>query len=115
MKRIRVYRHRDCRRCARKAALLRFFDWLGRTESSTDEPKSGPLRRGQVVVEDIRTGEPAFGARAFDRICRHVPLYQPLRLLLLVPAFYRAIERDMNGTGHAGADGRATQPPAAAD
>ena len=97
MKHIRVYHHRDCELCAKKAALLKFLDWMGRTESSTGEPKSGPLRMGQVVVEDIQSGELAFGAKAFDCICRHVPLYAPLRLLLVVPFFHRAIENDMNG------------------
>ncbi len=37
------------------------------------------------------------GAAAFERICRAVPLYAPLRLLLLLPTVRRKVETEMNG------------------
>lgn len=97
MKKIRVYRHRDCEACAKKAAFLRRLDWFDRTESSIEEPKNGQLRVGQVAVEDLRTGDLAYGALGFDRICRHIPMYAPLRFFLVFPAFRRVMEREMNG------------------
>lgn len=76
---------------------MKFFDWFDRTESSIEQPGRGPLRVGQVTVEDLRTGELAYGAAGFERISRQIPLYAPLRWLLVFPAFRRFMEREMNG------------------
>ena len=46
MKRITIYRHKDCARCAKISRVHTFFDWLGRVECSTEEAPSGPLRMG---------------------------------------------------------------------
>ena len=49
------------------------------------------------------------GAEAFDLICRAVPVYAPLRLLLRVPRFRAAIERELSGC----ADGACEVAPSA--
>jgi hypothetical protein len=98
MKRIRVYRNRNCARCAKFAKVARFFDWLGRLDHSTEAPKSGsPLRLGEVVVEELSSGRLYRGAEGIDMIWRHIPAYAPFRLLLRVPAFRRYVEKNVNG------------------
>src|SRR5437870_4620358 len=64
MKRIRVYRNPNCARCAKFAKVARFFDWLGRLDHFTEAPKTGPLRIGEVVVEDLSKGQIFRGADA---------------------------------------------------
>src|SRR5437660_9202580 len=84
MKRIRVYRNPNCARCAKFAKIARFFDWLGRLDHSTEAPRTGPLRIGEVVVEDLSSGRLFRGAEGIDMIWRHIPAYAPFRLLLRV-------------------------------
>lgn len=97
MKTILIHRHPDCARCARIARMHHRFDWRDRIEDTTQPPRSGPLRLGQIVVEDRRTRVLHEGAEAFDLICRQIPLYAPFRALLRVPAFRRRVEREMGG------------------
>ncbi|HYE58428.1 MAG TPA: hypothetical protein VD948_07965 [Rhodothermales bacterium] len=104
MPQIRIYRHPECARCARIARLHQALDWLGRIETSTATPPSGPLRKGEVVVEDLATGQIRRGAEAFALITRQVPLYAPLRLLLHMPAFRRYVELDMSGCRNGACD-----------
>ena len=73
------------------------FDWLGRVETTTATPSTGPLRMGEIVVEDRTTGRVARGVDAFRLIVRAIPLYAPARLLLPIPAVRARIERDMGG------------------
>lgn len=94
---IRLYRHPDCDRCARFARWHRRLDWLHRFEDSTAVSPLGPLRRGQVVVQDLRTGQTLAGARAFALLCRQIPAYWPLLPALRLPAVRRAVEREFNG------------------
>jgi hypothetical protein len=101
MKFIRIYRNPDCAKCARYAATHRFFDWLGRVDLSTESPRTGALRLGEVVVEKLDTGAILRGAEAFTEICRNIPFYAPFRLLLRVPAFRAFVDRDMSGCGGA--------------
>jgi hypothetical protein len=101
MKSIRIYRNPDCAKCARYAAAHRFFDWLGRVDLSTESPRTGALRLGEVVVEKLDTGVILRGAEAFGEICRNIPFYAPFRLLLRVPAFWEFVDRDMSGCGGA--------------
>ena len=97
MKKIRVYRHADCAKCARFASVSLFFDWLDRIEASTDTPRTGPLRLGEVVVEDLSTGRFLTGAPGIDLIYRNIPVYVPFRLLLRVPPLRRSIEKEVSG------------------
>ena len=99
MKSIRIHRNPDCAKCARYAAAHRLFDWLGRVDVSTESPRTGALRLGEVVVEKLGTGTILRGADAFAEICRNIPLYAPFRLLLRVPAFRAFVDRDMSGCG----------------
>lgn len=89
---IRRYRHPDCARCARLAGWHRRLDWLGRFEDSTGVSPVGPLRRGQVVLQDLRSGQTLHGADASALLCRQIPAYWPL-----LSAVRRAVERELGG------------------
>ena len=99
MKRIRIYRNPDCGRCARYARAHILFDWLGRVEISTATPSTGPLALGEVVVEILADGSIHRGAEALEIICRQIPAYAPLRLLLKLPAVRAAADREFAGCG----------------
>ncbi len=98
---IRLYRHPECARCAGYARLHRRLDWLGRFEDATSVSPVGPLRMGEVVVQDLRSGETWRGAAGFTLLCRQIPAYWPLLPLLRTPAVRRRVEREFNGCGGA--------------
>jgi hypothetical protein len=97
MKAIRVYRNPHCARCARFAQAHHFLDWFGKVDPSTDTPRTGPLRMGEVVVEDLSNGQIHRGADGIELIARNTPAYFPLRLLLKVPAFRRYVSHEVSG------------------
>jgi len=99
MKTVRIYRHRDCPRCARIARVHHRFDWLDRIEDTVASPKTGELRLGQIVVEDLRTGRVMGGAEAVEAIFREVPLYRPLLPLLRIPFIRRRVAADADASG----------------
>jgi hypothetical protein len=101
MKTIRVYRHPDCRKCARYARVGHMLDWRDRLETSAAIPKTGPLRPGEIVVEDLASGDFHHGAAALDLIARQIPLYAPVRFLLRFPFFRSNIDRELSGYGGA--------------
>lgn len=109
MKRLRVYRNPDCARCARFEKVNHRFDWLNRLEYSTATPPTGPLRMGEVVVEDLSTGQIHRGAEGIEMVWANIPAYMPLRPLLWVPAFRRSVEREVSGC--AGGECRITPAP----
>lgn len=94
---IRLYRHPHCARCARYARWHRRLDWLRRFEDSTGPSPVGPLRRGQVVVQDLRTGRTLAGARAFELLCRQIPAYWLLLPALMLPPVRRRVAREWSG------------------
>ena len=63
---------------------------------STDAPKTGPLRLGEIAVEDIATGETVKGAEAMRRLCRQIPAYRPLLPLLQLPFVARYIDKQLS-------------------
>ena len=97
MKTIRLYYHHDCRKCARLAQLDQLLDWRDRLEISTAIPKTGPLRLGEIVVEELATGHIFRGAEAFRQLCLTLPLYAPALLLLAFPPFRAWIDRTLSG------------------
>lgn len=97
MKRIRVYRNAHCAKCARFAKAGLFFDWLDRLDASTETPATGPLRLGEVVVEDLSSGRILKGAEGIDLIFRNIPVYASFRLLLKVPPLRRYVEKEVSG------------------
>ena len=94
---IRLYRHPDCARCARFARWHRRLDWLGRFEDATAVSPLGPLRVGEVVVEDLRDSRTLRGAGGFALLCRQIPAYWLLLPALLLPSVRRRIEREWSG------------------
>ena len=112
MKTIRVYRNPDCRKCARFARVGHVLDWRDRLETSTATPMTGPLRPGEIVVEELASGNFHRGAAALDLIARQIPLYAPVRLLLRFSSFRRYIDRELSGCGGASCEiPAATRPP----
>jgi hypothetical protein len=97
MKKIRVYRNAHCATCARFAKVAQFFDWLHRVDLSIETPKTGPLRVGEVVVEELASGRILRGAEGMDLIWGNIPVYAPFRLLLRVPSFRRFLEKNVSG------------------
>ena len=97
MRQITIYRNKDCSKCARIARVHKLFDWLGRLEISIDTPKTGLLQPGEIAVEDRRTGETVKGVEAVRRICRQIPVYMPLLLLLKIPAVARRVDSEAGG------------------
>jgi hypothetical protein len=73
MKRIRVYRNAHCAKCARFARAGHFFGWLDRMDVSTETPTTGPLRLGEVVVEDLSSGRIKKGAEGIEQKHRRHP------------------------------------------
>jgi hypothetical protein len=103
---IRLYHHPECARCHRIARVHRKLHWFHRVEISTATPPPGPLRLGEIAVEDLATGETTKGAAAFAQVCRHIPAYAPGLLLLRLPLFRSRVERSLSGC-----DGDACQNP----
>jgi hypothetical protein len=97
MKRILIYRHPDCEKCARFARVHHAFDWFNRIADTTAVPATGPLRKGQIVVEDLRTHRFYFGADTVAQIARQILLYWPVLGLLRVPAIRTLVDRDVRG------------------
>ena len=97
MKKIRVYRHAHCAKCARIARVSIFFDWLDRVDPSTETPRTGPLRLGEVVVEELSSGRILKGAEGIELIFRNIPAYTPFWLLLRVPSLRRYVEKEVSG------------------
>jgi hypothetical protein len=94
---IRLYRHPQCQRCARFARWHRRLDWLGRFEDCTLTPPPGPLRMGEVMVEDLRSGRMLRGAGGFALLCRQIPAYWLLLPALMLPHVRRGIDREWSG------------------
>jgi hypothetical protein len=101
VKRIRLYRNPRCTRCARHARAHKLFDWFGRLELSTTTPATGPLGLGEVVVRELSTGRVLGGTDALELICRQIPVYAPMRLLLKFPALRARLGRESGYEGAA--------------
>jgi hypothetical protein len=97
MTHIRLYNNPACVSCLRHARMHLFFDWFHHVVLSTATPPGGPLAVGETAVQNLDTGQLVRGAAALDCLCRHIPLYLPMRLLLRIPAVRRRAERAMTG------------------
>ena len=96
---VRLYRHPDCARFAR---WHRRLDWLRRFKDSTGLSPVGPLRLGEVVVQDLRHDATLRGAAGFTLLCRQIPAYWPLLPLLRIPAVRHRVEREFSGCADGG-------------
>ena len=72
-------------------------DWFNRIADSTATPPTGPLRMGEIVVQDMRTGDLLRGADAVRLIYRQAVAYWPLLPLLWIPPVRAWIDRDVRG------------------
>jgi hypothetical protein len=98
MERIVIHRHPHCERCARIARRHKKLDWLGRIRVSTaDPPGRAAVRKGEIVVHDLKTGAMLEGVDAVRKIFSQVPLYLPLLPLLRIPALARRADADIRG------------------
>ncbi len=96
--RVRIHRHPDCERCARIARMHHRLDWLGRIEDTTRSPEGrAPVRRGEIVVRDLRTGTLHEGLAGGRLIFRHVPAYWPLLVLSFIAPLGRRMDADLRG------------------
>ncbi|QJE96908.1 hypothetical protein [Luteolibacter luteus] len=89
MKTLRFYIHPECERCRRLSHFHRRFDWQHRIEHTTRTPATGELKPGQVVAQDIESGEYFQGHRAIQALCRTIPLYR-----IFLPLFWLKPVRD---------------------
>jgi len=98
MERIVIYRHPHCERCARIARVHKRLDWLGRISVTTaDPPGHAPVRKGEIVVLDLRSLTLLEGVDAVRKIFAQVPLYLPLLPLLWIPVLARRADADIRG------------------
>lgn len=97
MKKIRLYRHPECQRCAGYARMHHRFDWLDRLEDSTEESPTGPLSLGEIAVQDLSTGVVLKGIDCFRLLCRNIPAYWPVLPITYLPFVRRRIESDIEG------------------
>ena len=52
------------------------FDWFGRYEDSTRSHPIGPLSLGEVVVQDLASGQIYPGVEGFRLLSQHIPAYE---------------------------------------
>jgi len=96
MKTVRIYRHPDCPRCARYAARHHRLDWLDRFEDTTQPPASGPVHKGRIAIQDLRSGAYCDAADGFALLFSQIPAYWPLRPLLWLPAIRRRLQEELD-------------------
>lgn len=96
MSTIRLYRNPNCEKCAKLANFHKFFDWFGRYEDSIVTPASGPLTPGEIVVEDLRTGEIKKGIDCLRLLMRQIPAYWLGLPFTFVPPIRNKMEADIS-------------------
>ena len=110
MKRIVIYRHPECGKCAQMARLHHLFDWFSRVAVVTTTPPTGPLQMGEIIVEDLATGRFLAGVEGLKLICRQIPLYWWVLPLFRIPAVCARADREArgctNGSCQIGSPGR---------
>ena len=97
MKKILIYRHPDCEKCARYARFHQTVDWLDRISVTTATPRTGPLRLGEIVVENLADHKIVQGVEGLQLVFRQVVLYWPLLPLLWVPWIRKKADQDVRG------------------
>ena len=97
VKTICLYLHPDCGRSARDARRFQKLDWLRRLDVSIEAPATGPLRLGEIAVQDLRTGATMKGSDCYELLFRHIPACWPLLPLLHIPAVRDYAKREANG------------------
>jgi len=97
MKRIVIYRHPECGKCARMARLHHRFDWFNRVADVTATPPAGPLQMGEIIVEDLATARFLAGVEGVKLICRQIPLYWLALPLFWIPAIRALADREARG------------------
>ena len=94
MKTILIHRHPDCARCERIARRHHSFDWLDRIADTTaDPPGRRAVDKGEIVVQELKTGVLLEGDAAVSAILRQVPLYWPLLPFVLCSSWLQSLAR----------------------
>lgn len=76
------------------------FDWLNRIRIlAADPPGHRPIRKGEIIVQDLRTGALLEGVAAVRKIFQQVPVYLPLLPLLWINVIARRADADARGCG----------------
>jgi hypothetical protein len=94
MPKYRLYYCADCSVCKKRAGMAAKLNWLRRVEFSTSNPASGPLKPGQVVLENLRTGRLYHGDDVMPKMSLQIPLLFPIGLLMSLPGVGRLMGRD---------------------
>jgi len=97
MKRVLIYRHPHCIKCARISRVHHAVDWFNRIADTTTTPPTGPLRMGEIVVKDLRTDRMLRGAEGVRLVYRQAPAYWLLLPLLWIPPLRAWIDREVRG------------------
>ncbi len=101
MKTVRIYRHPGCPRCARYARWHHRLDWLDRFEDCTEPPATGPVHKGRIVIQNLRSGAYYRDADGFAFLFRQIPAYWPLLPLTWLPATRRRLEQELDQASRA--------------
>lgn len=97
MSRYTLHYNRLCHDCVRMSLWNRRLDWLGRFERTTEPSPMGTPEMGDIHVVDRRTATIYSGAYATQRVCRNIPAYWPMALLMLLPFVFSKIASRKQG------------------
>ncbi len=79
-----LFYHKDCSDCANQAATTSKLDWFNRIQLSTEEPPTGELVKGEIVLVS-NDGLAFTRGYAIRKICLNIPLYFLWGVALFLP------------------------------
>ena len=85
MSKIRLYYNGDCNKCVKRTMRTKKFDWLNNIDLSSEAPKSGQLRAGEISIHEYSSNDWFTGVEATRKLCMNVPIYYLFGLLLYLP------------------------------
>lgn len=93
MARYTLHYNSHCQDCVRLARWNRRLDWLNRFERSTDPSPMGTPDIGDIHVVDHRNATICSGVYATHLVCRNIPAFWPMALLLKIPFVFNTMAR----------------------
>lgn len=85
MRRYTLHYNSLCQDCVRMGVWNKRLDWLVRFQRTSEPSPMGMPEIGDIHVVDHRTATIYSGAYATERVCRNIPAYWPMALLMLLP------------------------------